>query len=159
LTHLAPEGRGTYLLLASLAQPTQVAIGQFGTFSFPTGWYAYAGSALGPGGLPARIARHRRQNKRLHWHIDYLLAHSALAASWEIESTERLECAWASAIGQLPGARLAVVRFGASDCRCSGHLIHFQQRPARRRIEEALRRVSSDRGTLLYHAYQTSTGR
>ena len=94
----APPASGTYLLLARLDSAHELVIGRLGSFALPAGWYAYAGSALGPGGLAARLARHRHADKRLHWHIDYLLASAVLKASWQITSSIRLECAWARAL-------------------------------------------------------------
>jgi Uri superfamily endonuclease len=146
MTSTAQPARGTYLLLAQLDEPVELAIGQLGTFAFPAGWYAYAGSALGPGGLPARLARHARLDKRLHWHIDYLLHKAVLEASWQIASPARIECAWASAISQLPGARIAVPRFGASDCRCRGHLVYLADRPGESAILHALCEASRGAG-------------
>jgi Uri superfamily endonuclease len=146
MTSTAQPARGTYLLLARLDEPVELSVGQLGTFAFPAGWYAYAGSALGPGGLPARLARHARLVKRLHWHIDYLLHKAILKASWQIASPDRLECAWASATSQLPGARIAVPRFGASDCRCRGHLVYLAHHPADSTILHALCQASSDAG-------------
>lgn len=159
LNCLEPDRRGTYLLVANMPQSMAISIGRLGTFAFPTGWYVYAGSALGFGGLPARIARHRRQDKHLHWHIDYLLAHSVLVASWEIRSTDRLECAWAAAMSCLPDAVLAVPGFGASDCGCPGHLIHFPHCPVHHLIEKALCAASPGQDTLCHHVYEASTGR
>jgi Uri superfamily endonuclease len=134
--------KGTYLLLARLEEEVTVTVGRLGTFVFPAGWYAYAGSALGPGGIPARLARHWRSQKRAHWHIDYLLAHGTPEASWYVETVERLECRWAAAVRTLPGARLLVPRFGASDCRCPGHLAYLPRRPPDREIAEALASAS-----------------
>ena len=154
--------KGTYLLLARLDVTTDLTIGRLGKFTFPAGWYAYAGSARGPGGIQARLARHRRSSKRLHWHIDYLLQVSHLEKSWTIECTVRPECAWAAAVGQLPGALIAVPRFGASDCRCPGHLINFPTCPSDRQISDALR-IAAKRAGLLpsqpirCNVYGTST--
>jgi len=140
----AQSARGTYLLVIGLGQPTTLTVGRLGTFSFPAGWYAYAGSALGPGGLEARLARHRRAEKRLHWHIDYLLPHGTLETIWQLVSPSRLECAWAAAIRALPGAETPVSGFGASDCRCSAHLVYFRDRPGDRLITEALHDTSPE---------------
>jgi Uri superfamily endonuclease len=93
---------------------------------FMPGSYAYVGSALGPGGLAARLNRHilPADKKRLHWHIDFLLCHANLQAiAWSTYANQN-ECDWATALEQL-GQR-GPNRFGASDCRCSGHLIQFQ---------------------------------
>jgi Uri superfamily endonuclease len=135
---IRPTPQGTYLLLAHLECAVEIPIGKLGTFSFDTGWYTYAGSALGPGGLPARLARHARADKRLHWHIDFLLQHAALDTIWQAAHPQKLECAWAMAMLDLLGAQTPVRRFGASDCRCSSHLIYFARRPNNRQITSAL---------------------
>lgn len=126
---LAPAEPGSYVLLIHLAHPTRVGVGKLGAFDFPAGWYAYAGSALGPGGLAARLAHHQRPDKNLRWHIDYLLAHAKLVEIWWAVESKRKECMWASALRAIPGARVPVPNFGASDCRCLSHLVHLQQRP------------------------------
>ena len=150
--------RGTYLLLARLDQTTEIAIGRLGRVAFARGWYAYAGSALGPGGVRARVARHLSPTKRLHWHIDYLLEESELEQSWAIECTSRLECSWADAVCQMPGARRAVPGFGASDCRCPGHLVYFPERPPDRQIRAVLQ-ATIDEGCVGQRSVHTlSTG-
>ncbi len=123
-------GGGTYALLLRLDERRTVRVGALGLFTLPPGWYLYLGSAHGPGGLQARIARHRRtEDKRLHWHIDYLRAEATLVQVWTYTGPERLECAWAAAAAALPGAALVVPRFGASDCRCPSHLFHYPRPP------------------------------
>lgn len=134
----APSKPGSYVLIMRLAHPTTITIGKLGTFEFPGGWYAYAGSALGRGGLAARLAYHRRPNKSYHWHIDYLLAHAELIEIWWAEENKRKECVWASALRAIPGARVPVANFGASDCRCLAHLVHFRQQPAFAHFSRAL---------------------
>ncbi len=114
---------GSYCLVVWLETDANMTIGRLGTFDFPAGIYLYFGSALGPGGVAARVARHRRVEKRCHWHIDYLLEQAAIVEVWTVLSNERLECRWAAAARCQPGAGIAVPRFGASDCRCPGHLV------------------------------------
>lgn len=122
--------RGTYALLLHLEASQTVMVGALGTLSFPSGWYLYLGSARGPGGLSARLARHRRPNgKRLHWHIDYVRAVTRLAQVWSNVCESRQECAWATAAAALPGASVIARGLGASDCNCSSHLFHFSRRP------------------------------
>lgn len=115
---------GTYVLLLSLAAAL-VRVGRLGEFAFPAGYYAYVGSALGPGGLQARIRRHMRPTKRKHWHIDYLLPHCTVVDVLvrRHDASHRLECEWAQALLTYPDARVIAPRFGASDCRCPAHLI------------------------------------
>jgi len=129
---------GTYLLLAQLGHEVTIRVGKLGTFDLAGGWYAYAGSALGPGGLRARLARHARADKRLHWHVDYLLQHALLDAVWQAACPARLECAWTVAILSLPGAQAPVPGFGASDCRCATHLVFLPRRPTDEQIAAAL---------------------
>jgi Uri superfamily endonuclease len=128
---LVPSGAGTYALVIALDRSQNITIGRRGGFHFPAGFYIYVGSALGPGGLSARLARHLRAEKRLHWHIDFLLrsVRARVVEAWTMESAARLECEWARAMMQWPGARIVVPRFGASDCRCGSHLIGFDKLP------------------------------
>ena len=104
-----------------------VPVGRLGAVSFTAGHYAYAGSALN--GLEGRIRRHLRVEKRRHWHIDYLLEQASVTAVVTARTREKvcriartgksLECEVARSLGE----RYEVVpRFGASDCRCPGHL-------------------------------------
>jgi Uri superfamily endonuclease len=140
--------KGTYLLVARLKRAARIQVGKLGQFDFAAGWYAYAGSALGPGGLEARLARHARRDKRNHWHIDYLLQHAVLEEIWQAAWPQRLECAWAAAIAGLPGAQLPVRGFGASDCRCAAHLIYLPERLDDGRIAARLCNVSPTRAAL-----------
>jgi Uri superfamily endonuclease len=133
-----PIAKGTYLLVLRLGRAAQIQIGALGLFGFPAGWYIYAGSAMGPGGLRARLARHSRAEKRLHWHIDYVLAVGVLQATWQVASLERLECAWATAVSELPGAQCPALGFGSSDCGCPSHLVYLSYRPTDRQMQCAL---------------------
>ncbi|MFW9998324.1 MAG: DUF123 domain-containing protein [Candidatus Odinarchaeota archaeon] len=135
---VAPSEPGSYVLILHLAQSATITIGKLGTFEFPAGWYAYAGSALGSGGLAARLAYHRRRNKAPYWHIDYLSAHADLIEIWWAVESKRKECIWASALRAIPGARVPVANFGASDCRCLAHLVYLRQRPVFAHFSRAL---------------------
>lgn len=118
---------GTYALLVTLDRSRNICIGRRGRFRFPAGFYLYIGSALGPGGLGGRLERHLRAEKRLHWHIDYLLhaTGTRITQVWVMEDAVRRECNWACAARQLPGASIVIPRFGSSDCRCAAHLLGF----------------------------------
>ncbi len=70
------DERGVCQLHLLIAKPARLKIGRLGVFLFPAGRYVYTGSALS--GLNRRLARHQRQEKRLHWHIDYLLRHARI---------------------------------------------------------------------------------
>ena len=131
---------GTYVLALRLPAPQTICIGRLGEIRFPAGWYLYVGSARGPGGLAARLARHRRrEDKRFHWHIDYLRAVTTLVQMWTSPGDVRQECAWATAAAALPGASVVAPRFGASDCRCPAHLFHYARQPQVNELEETLK--------------------
>lgn len=119
----AQKSRGTYTLVIDLPRARAIRVGALGTFKFPRGKYLYIGSAMN--GLAQRIARHARPNKKLHWHIDYLLAHAQIKEVWTHQGDERFECTWAQAALAMPNARVIVPRFGASDCNCAAHLIYL----------------------------------
>lgn len=118
-----PDAPGTYVLLIPLAAPAVINAGRrLSEVELAAGWYAYVGSAHGPGGLRARVMRHLRAEKKRHWHVDGLTTAAPVAEVWWQASPERLECDWAQQIAALPGIDQPVPGFGASDCGCLTHL-------------------------------------
>ena len=73
-----PSEPGVYLLILRSTIWQAIRIDRRGArvVALPPGIYVYVGSAWGPGGLRARIYRHvgLTRRRRLHWHIDRLLA-------------------------------------------------------------------------------------
>lgn len=130
---------GTYALILSSWKRTVIKIGRLGRMRLERGFYLYVGSALGPGGLHARIAHHARHSKRPHWHIDYLRCHTRLDQIWCCRGTARREHVWARAIQELQGASIPLPGFGSSDCDCASHLYFFDRPPSRRAFERILR--------------------
>ncbi len=126
---MLPDQPGTYVLILRLPRLATIGVGRLGHFQFPAGWYAYAGSARGPGGLAARISRHLRSSKSLRWHVDYLRACARPVEIWYAVGTWKRECVWAQALIGLPGAFIPAPRFGASDCHCPAHLVCFAMPP------------------------------
>jgi len=120
-----PSAAGTYVLHILLTKSQEITVGRLGRFLFPAGLYLYCGSARGSGGIRARVGRHLRRNKTLHWHVDYLLQQGTPTRVWYALSAERLECAWSRAVLHLPGALAPVAGFGSSDCACSTHLTYL----------------------------------
>ena len=120
---------GTYVLLLRNDAVQPVDIGRRGRLDARRGWYLYVGSAFGPGGVRARVGRHCRAAKSLHWHIEYLCAVTTPAGAWYRHRAHRDEHAWAAALLTLDGAT-PVPGFGCSDCRCATHLAYFRRRPA-----------------------------
>jgi Uri superfamily endonuclease len=106
----------------------RLQVGALGTYLFPEGWYVYTGSAFGPGGIRARVARHRRGGPT-HWHVDYLARAAELVEVVEMPGGARGECDHARAVRLMPGAVVPARGFGSSDCRCPAHLVYFAARP------------------------------
>jgi Uri superfamily endonuclease len=132
--------KGTYLLILHVdADLTDLAIGRLGHAHFAPGYYLYIGSALGPGGIPARLAYHERRVKaRPHWHIDYLRAHARLVEAWGVGTLVKVECCWVRALASAPAISIPVPRFGASDNGCPSHLLYAPRRPSLRLLTESL---------------------
>jgi Uri superfamily endonuclease len=107
----------TYQLLISLRRDVRVRVGSLGRLVFPKGRYLYTGSARR--NLASRIARHLSRDKRLHWHIDYLLARPEARVT-AVLTYRASECR----VNQRSQGRTAAAGFGASDCRsgCGAHL-------------------------------------
>jgi len=124
-----PTARGTYILWLHLHAPAHLTIGKRGHFDFAAGWYAYVGSAQGPGGLRARLKHHLSPVQKPHWHIDYLRAAAAVHHVWYLAATTNHEHNWAATLHAHPTMSVPVPRFGASDCRCPSHLFHVLAMP------------------------------
>jgi Uri superfamily endonuclease len=111
------SGAVSYQLQIRLAAPARLVIGKLGTFNFPAGYYVYTGSARR--NMETRIARHLQREKRLRWHIDYLLA-CPESSVITVERSDQPECVW----NQQGEGQVLIPKFGASDCRqgCGSHL-------------------------------------
>ena len=121
--HPLPALPGTYALLIPIAAPLSLEVGRLGMVTLEPGRALYVGSAFGPGGLRARVGRHRRAEKKRRWHIDALTLAAPVAGVYATTAPERLECCWAAALAALPGTQAPMPGFGASDCGCWTHLI------------------------------------
>ena len=119
---------GTYALVTILGVECRLQVGKLGIHSLVPGYYVYVGSALG--GLSGRLGHHLRSEKKLHWHIDYLLREVEVVQIWYAFGQLKLECTWNAIVGDLPGAMSSTPGFGASDCRCSSHLTYFPAMPS-----------------------------
>jgi Uri superfamily endonuclease len=113
-----PARRGAYLLLIELTKVTDVTLSNKRRASLVPGHYLYAGSAYGPGGLKARIARHLRRAKVQRWHVDQL-TNTGVRGAWIFPSCN--ECDLVAMNSALP---IPTVGFGSTDCnRCRSHLL------------------------------------
>jgi sugar fermentation stimulation protein A len=116
---------GVYIAIFYMPMNRRIQIGRFGRFSFNPSAYFYIGSAQR--NLSARLERHSRKKKILRWHIDYLSAKADMLGAITIPGSRELECQLAKDLGRL--FELAVPGFGASDCRCGGHLFYAKELP------------------------------
>jgi Uri superfamily endonuclease len=129
---------GTYALILVSSSDRLIEIGKLGPLVLKPGYYAYAGSAFGPGGIKARIAHHARISQRPHWHIDYLRSVLLLDEVWYSYDSEQHEHRWADTFSRLKGANLPIAGFGASDCRCQSHLYLISSKPSVRQFRDRL---------------------
>jgi Uri superfamily endonuclease len=116
-----PRQGGAYLLVLELQRPLTLRLAGRAAVTLDPGHYAYCGSAYGPGGIAARVARHRRRDKALRWHIDRLTAASEIVAVTAVPGGT--ECALFDRVAASAGAWVPLPGFGSSDCRrCAAHL-------------------------------------
>ena len=116
---------GVYIAVFYMPTNQSIQIGRLGRFYFLKGIYFYAGSAQR--NLSARLDRHSRKNKTLHWHIDYLSVKTKMLGAIMIPGQRKHECEIAQELGKM--FELVVAGFGASDCRCAGHLFYAPEFP------------------------------
>lgn len=115
----APPLPGAYILRIALAQPVAVTIAGRRPTLLAAGRYLYCGSANGPGGLEARLARHMRRGKAVHWHVDQLTERGVVTGCWIVPHGQ--ECDLVAMLAPLP---MPIPGFGSSDCRrCRSHLL------------------------------------
>ena len=127
-----PTGPGTYALILKTQGEQNLRVGKLGLLAIRPGYYVYAGSALGPGGLRARLRHHLQGSGPLHWHIDYLRPIAPIIEIGFVSGTERYEHQWAEIFKGSPGVIVPFPGFGSSDCRCRSHLFFWEDRPGLR---------------------------
>jgi Uri superfamily endonuclease len=129
------------VLILEASQAARISVGRLGELHIEPGWYAYVGSAFGPGGVAARCGHHREIARRPHWHIDYLRAVCELREIWFSHDPQRREHAWAELLQGSRGSRQPFAGFGATDCDCGSHLFRFTTPPSfpgfKRRLKRA----------------------
>jgi Uri superfamily endonuclease len=147
--HEIQPGSGTYALFLVCGSVQEIQVGRLGRLRTKRGYYAYIGSAFGPGGISARVAHHSRLASRRHWHIDYLRQITRPLSCWYTHDSIRREHEWAACVAALPQAAIPLVGFGCSDCRCQSHLIWFPSPPPCRSFRETLGIALSDHDQIL----------
>jgi Uri superfamily endonuclease len=108
----------TYQLIIRLSEDACIAFGALGEHRLPAGDYVYIGSARR--NMAFRIKRHYNKQKKLHWHIDYLLT----LEQANIIGVHLLHDPECTANQNLSG-KILVPGLGASDCR-AGCISHFK---------------------------------
>ncbi|WP_295600896.1 DUF123 domain-containing protein [uncultured Methanobrevibacter sp.] len=117
--------KGCYCLIIKLNQNSRIKIGKkLGFIQFEKGYYVYVGSAMNS--LESRLKRHLSNDKKLHWHVDYLLKDDnskILDIIYNID--KKVECDISE---YLKSEAFGVKNFGCSDCDCDSHLYYFKNR-------------------------------
>ena len=120
---------GTYALLVYVPYDLSLSVGKLGTVNFKRGYYVYIGSALG--GISARVRRHLRGEKKVHWHIDHLLLHARAIDVVAARGKVRKECVVSA---ELAKHLSSIKGFGSSDCECDSHLFYSPDIDELRRV-------------------------
>lgn len=117
--------KGCYCLIIYVKRKTEIRIGsKLGLLEFKKGIYVYVGSAMNS--LESRLKRHLSDDKKLHWHVDYLLKDDnskILDIIYNID--KKVECDISE---YLKTEAIGVKNFGCSDCDCESHLYYFKNR-------------------------------
>ncbi|MDZ4172163.1 MAG: GIY-YIG nuclease family protein [Methanobacteriaceae archaeon] len=140
--------KGTYCLIIEVCEDVKLKVGRLGQLNLKSGFYVYTGSALNS--LGSRIKRHLSSEKKLHWHVDYLLLNkkSKIDDVLFAISEDKIECQIADYISQ-KGEQ--IVGFGCSDCNCNSHLIYFKNSDeAHKNVEDAFKSLDMEIKDLNY---------
>jgi len=109
-----------YILILHNNKKVTKKIGHLGIFDFLPGYYFYVGSAKK--NLYRRIERHLSEDKRIHWHIDYITEDIKIIRAVAFSKVRFTECELAQNIKKEFEFEEPIKGFGSSDCRCRTHL-------------------------------------
>lgn len=111
--------KGVYVLIIQVARDINITVGILGNLFFKKGLYAYVGSAQN--NLELRVKRHMRKEKKLFWHIDFLLKDEnvKIIEVLFLAAGKEEECIIAK---ELSSKGKPLDGFGCSDCACNSHL-------------------------------------
>ncbi len=116
-----PALTGAYVLAINLSTSGVVNICRKPSGSLAPGCYFYCGSAKGPGGFAARLARLMRRGKAIRWHVDNLTEAGTVLGAWTFPGGH--ECDLVAALSHLP---VPIEGLGSTDCRrCRSHLLRW----------------------------------
>ncbi len=115
--------KGCYCLIIKVDETSTIKIGKkLGEIQFKKGFYVYVGSSMNS--LESRLKRHLSNEKKLHWHIDYLLKKAEIVDIIYNED-KKVECELSQ---YLASKTEGIKDFGCSDCECESHLHYFKNR-------------------------------
>lgn len=121
--HLKKEDAGSYVLVTHVKKPCRIKAGKLPGGEIRAGIYLYIGRAKKH--LRGRIIRHLKTEKKLFWHIDYLLREARIKKIWcRLDFFNECQIAL-EIIGVCGESCFPIQGFGASDCRCASHLIYY----------------------------------
>jgi Uri superfamily endonuclease len=125
-----PAQKGVYILFLQLAESKTIEVGKYGSCDFPTGVYAYVGSAHGKGGIAARLKHHLWDPQKPHWHIDWVRPLMEWVGLFYETNPLSNECTWSKRLSVYSGSQVIIPGFGASDCQqgCPTHFYTFPQK-------------------------------
>jgi len=123
-----PGLAGNYVIVAESTGDLEVQGKSLGRIHLVRGIYFYCGSAHGPGGLRARINRHRDKDTCKFWHFDCIKEFLRIRQVWWQADEANRECEFSANLMRIPQAQIPLKGFGASDChsKCPAHLIEFK---------------------------------
>jgi len=105
----------------------------------------YIGSAKGC--LETRLKRDLRKEKRIFWHIDYLLENqkAKILQIWIID--KKMECQTTEVFYQDPTTEIIKKGFGSSECKCVTHLFYIKNK-------ERIKKILKEIGFSVYYSFQ-----
>ncbi len=133
--------KGSYCLIINQENDSEIEIGKrLRKINFDKGHYVYVGSAMNS--LEARLNRHLSDEKKIHWHVDYLLKQTEITDIIYNESTRKIECE----LSQYLSTKTDGIKdFGCSDCDCESHLYYFKNRDeAIEQVENAYKSIAME---------------
>ena len=133
--------KGSYCLIINQENDSEIEIGKrLRKINFDKGHYVYVGSAMNS--LEARLNRHLSDEKKIHWHVDYLLKQTEITDIIYNESTRKIECE----LSQYLSTKTDGIKdFGCSDCYCESHLYYFKNRDeAIEQVENAYKSIAME---------------
>lgn len=128
--------KGSYFLVIWLGEDSRIKTKKK-TFELKRGYYVYVGSAMNS--IEKRVERHFRQEKKSHWHIDFLLKDSELLSAYLIPCEKRLE---EKLSNELSKFGKAVKGFGASDLKIGSNLYYFGRKEPNEALRDILKKLN-----------------